>query len=41
MHAMVLVWALFTLLLFVLEPLFLHRRFIESARHDSMQRFYW
>lgn len=39
MHAMVLVWALFTLLLFVLEPLFLHRRFIESARHDPHATF--
>ena len=34
MHAMVLVWLLFTLMLFVLEPLFLHRRFIERARRD-------
>ena len=39
MHAMVLVWALFTLLLFVLEPLFLHRRFIERARHDPHAAF--
>src|SRR6266513_1413110 len=28
MHAMVLIWALFTLMLFVFEPLFLRRRFI-------------
>lgn len=34
MHAMVLIWALFTLMLFVLEPLFLHRRFIERSRRD-------
>lgn len=34
MHAMVLVWALFTLMLFVLEPLFLHRRLLDRARHD-------
>jgi len=39
MHAMVLVWALFTLILFVLEPLFLHRRFIERARHDPHAAF--
>ncbi len=34
MHAMVLVWALFTLMLFVLEPLFLHRWFIDRARRE-------
>ena len=34
MHAMVLVWALFTLILFVLEPLCLHRWFRERARRD-------
>lgn len=34
MDAMVLVWLLFTLMLFVLEPLFLHRYFIERARTD-------
>lgn len=39
MHAMVLVWALFTLMLFVLEPLFLHRRLIERARHDPDATF--
>jgi hypothetical protein len=39
MHAMVLVWALFTLMLFVLEPLFLHRRFIERARRDADATF--
>lgn len=30
---MVLVWALFMLVLFVLEPLFLHRWFSERVRH--------
>ena len=35
MSAMVLVWAVFTLMLFVLEPLFLHRRLAERARADS------
>jgi uncharacterized membrane protein len=39
MHAMVLVWALFTLMLFVFEPLFLHRRFIERARRDPDSTF--
>lgn len=34
MDAMVLVWFLFTLMLFILEPLFLHRYFIERARTD-------
>jgi uncharacterized membrane protein len=34
MHAMVLVWVLFTLVLFVLEPLFLHRWFIDRARRE-------
>ena len=34
MHAMVLVWALFTLMLFVLEPLVLHRWFAARARRD-------
>lgn len=31
MHAMVIVWALFTAMLFIIEPLFLHRRMAESA----------
>lgn len=39
MHAMVAVWALFTLVLFVLEPLFLHRWFIEQARHRPESTF--
>lgn len=34
MSAMVLVWLIFTLMLFVLEPLVLHRRFAERARRD-------
>jgi hypothetical protein len=32
MHAMVVVWAIFTVMLFVSEPLFLHRWFRERAR---------
>ena len=39
MHAMVLVWALFTLVLFVLEPLFLHRWFSEGVRHHPESAF--
>lgn len=39
MHAMVAVWALFTLVLFVLEPLFLNRWFIERARHRPESTF--
>ena len=32
MHAMVAVWVVFTVMLFLAEPLFLHRWFLESAR---------
>ncbi len=32
MHAMVAVWVLFTVMLFIAEPLFLHRWFLERAR---------
>lgn len=34
MHAMVLVWALFTFMLFIAEPLFLHARLRERAATD-------
>ena len=34
MHAMVAVWTIFTLMLFVLEPLWLHRWFQARARRD-------
>jgi len=34
MDAMVLVWAIFTVALFVVEPLFLHRRLHEQAARD-------
>jgi len=34
LHAMTVVWVLFTLMLFVFEPLFLHRKFLESAKKD-------
>lgn len=39
MHAMVLVWILFTLVLFVLEPLVLHRWFLARAKRDSIGTF--
>jgi uncharacterized membrane protein len=35
MSAMVAVWGVFTLLLFVLEPLFLHRRLARRAQRDA------
>ena len=47
MHAMVAVWALFTVMLFVAEPLFLHRWFLERARRDPegtfrrIERMHW
>jgi uncharacterized membrane protein len=47
MHAMVCVWAIFTFLLFVAEPLFLHRRFAQQARSAPevsfrlAQRLHW
>jgi uncharacterized membrane protein len=47
MHAMVLVWAIFALMLFVLEPLWLHRWFERSAQRDPestftlLQRLHW
>lgn len=47
MHAMVLVWVVFTLMLFVLEPLVLHRWFLRRAERDPegvfrlIQRMHW
>ncbi len=47
MHAMVLVWVLFTLMLFVLEPLVLRRLFLRVAAERPelvfawMQRMHW
>lgn len=34
LHAMVAIWAIFTMVLFVAEPLFLHRWFHERATRD-------
>ena len=39
MHAMVIVWAIFTLMLFVLEPFVLHRRLVECARRAPEATF--
>ena len=39
LHLMTLVWFIFSLVLFVLEPLFLHRWFIEQAKKDSDKTF--
>jgi hypothetical protein len=39
LHLMTLVWFIFTLVLFVLEPLFLHRWFSENAKKDSDKTF--
>ncbi len=47
MHAMVAIWAIFPVMLFVLEPLFLHRRLLERSRRDPsgtlvlIHRFHW
>jgi len=41
MHLMTFVWAIFTLVLFVLEPLFLHHWFKEQAIKDSENAFMW
>jgi uncharacterized membrane protein len=38
-HLMTLVWLIFTLVLFVLEPLVLHRKFREMAARDSDRAF--
>ncbi len=39
LHLMTLVWFVFSLVLFVLEPLFLHRWFIEQANKNSDKTF--
>ncbi len=47
MHAMVLVWAVFTVMLFIAEPLFLHRWFLKQAAEKPeatfrlIQRMHW
>jgi uncharacterized membrane protein len=39
MHAMVFVWAVFTAMLFVLEPLVLHRKLLELSRTEPERTF--
>ena len=39
MHAMLAIWVLFTFMLFIAEPLFLHRWFIERAKAAPEQTF--
>ena len=39
MHLMTLIWLIFTLILFVLEPLFLHRWFHQRAECDDTSAF--
>jgi len=47
MHAMVLVWVVFTVMLFIAEPLFLHRRLLAAARlrpeatFRGIERLHW
>jgi uncharacterized membrane protein len=47
MHTMVLVWLVFTVMLFIAEPLFLHRWFLVKARQDPegtfriIERLHW
>lgn len=38
-HLMTLVWLAFTTVLFILEPAFLHRKFVELATRDSDRAF--
>jgi hypothetical protein len=38
-HLMTLVWFAFTVVLFALEPLFLHRWFVGAAERDSARAF--
>jgi uncharacterized membrane protein len=46
-HAMTLIWVLFTVMLFVLEPFVLHRLLLEQAQRDPegtfsrIQRMHW
>lgn len=39
MHAMVLVWVIFTFMLFVAEPLFLHTKVVRMAKRDPAATF--
>jgi peptidoglycan biosynthesis protein MviN/MurJ (putative lipid II flippase) len=39
LHLMTFVWFIFTLVLFVIEPLFLHKWFNEQAKENSEKTF--
>jgi hypothetical protein len=39
MHAMVLIWLIFAIMLFVLEPFIFHRRFDERASDGAVATF--
>ena len=39
MHAMVIVWAIFSVMLFLAEPLFLHRWFLRQATENPERTF--
>lgn len=39
MHLMIFIWLIFTVVLFLLEPLVLHRWFHEKAMHNSEAAF--
>jgi uncharacterized membrane protein len=39
LHAMIFVWAVFTVMLFIAEPLFLHRWFLERATAKPTETF--
>ncbi len=47
MHAMVAVWVIFTLMLFIIEPFFLHKRLLHRAQRNpvgtlsTIQRMHW
>jgi len=41
MHLMTFIWAIFTIVLFVLEPLILHRWFKKQALRNSENAFAW
>lgn len=41
MHLMTAIWAIFTIVLFVLEPLILHKWFRQQALKDSERAFAW
>lgn len=39
MWGMVIVWLIFTLLIFIIEPLFLHKKMMEMAKNDPEKAF--